>query len=66
MTMQKFKIIIDALLTVFLLLLMPYGLVVEAAYEWIGAGMYLPLSISGVSVWRRELSIWSALIGDLL
>ena len=38
---QKLKIIIDLLLTVFLLLLMPYGMVGEAAHEWIGVGMLL-------------------------
>ena len=38
---QRFKIIIDLLLTVFLLLLMPYAMVGEAAHEWIGIGMLL-------------------------
>lgn len=40
-TKQRTKIIADALMTVALLLLMPYGLVGEAAHEWIGAGMFL-------------------------
>ena len=37
MKMQKLKMIIDVLLTIALLLLMPYGMVGEAAHEWIGA-----------------------------
>ena len=40
-TKQKIKITADVLITVALLLLMPYGLVGEAAHEWIGAGMFL-------------------------
>lgn len=40
-TKQRTKITADALMTVALLLLMPYGLVGEAAHEWIGAGMFL-------------------------
>ena len=43
---QKLKIIIDLLLTVFVLLLMPYGMVGEAAHEWIGVGMLLLLENS--------------------
>lgn len=40
-TKQKIKITADALMTVALLLLMPYEMVGEAAHEWIGAGMFL-------------------------
>ena len=39
--MQKLKMIIDVLLTIALLLLMPYGMVGEAAHEWIGAAMFV-------------------------
>ena len=45
MNTQKFKIVIDILLTAALLLLMPYELVGEAAHEWIGAGMFVILII---------------------
>ena len=45
MNMQKFKILIDILLTAALLLLMPYELVGEAAHEWIGVGMFVILII---------------------
>lgn len=38
---QKIKITADFLMTVALLFLMPYGMVGEAAHEWIGAGMFL-------------------------
>lgn len=41
MKMQKLKMIIDVLLTIALLLLMPYGMVGEAAHEWIGAAMFV-------------------------
>ena len=43
--MQRFKIVIDILLTVALLLLMPYELVGETAHEWIGMGMFAVLII---------------------
>lgn len=43
MTTQRFKIVIDILLTMALLFLMPYELVGEAAHEWIGAGMFAVL-----------------------
>ena len=36
----KIKIAVDAAMTVALLLLMAYGLVGEAAHEWIGMGMF--------------------------
>lgn len=45
MNTQKFKIVIDILLTAALLLLMPYELVGEAAHEWIGVGMFVILII---------------------
>lgn len=45
MNTQKFKIVIDILLTAALLLLMPYELVGEAAHEWIGVGMFAVLII---------------------
>lgn len=38
---MRYKMIIDILMTVSLLLLMPYGLLGEAYHEWIGAGMLL-------------------------
>lgn len=41
MKIQKIKISIDILLTVALLLLMPYEFVGEAAHEWIGAAMFV-------------------------
>ena len=36
----KMKIAVDAVMSVFMLLLMTYGLVGEAAHEWIGMGMF--------------------------
>ena len=45
MNTQKFKIVIDILLTAALLLLMPYELVGEAVHEWIGVGMFAVLII---------------------
>ena len=39
-SIQKIKLAVDAAMTVALLLLMPYGLVGEAAHEWIGMGMF--------------------------
>ena len=36
----KIKIAVDAPMTAALLLLMAYGLVGEAAHEWIGMGMF--------------------------
>lgn len=48
MNTQKFKIVIDILLTAALLLLMPYELVGEAAHEWIGAGMFVILIIHNI------------------
>lgn len=36
----KVKIVVDAAMTVTILLLMAYGLVGEAAHEWIGMGMF--------------------------
>ena len=55
---QKLKIIIDLLLTVFLLLLMPYGMVGEAAHEWIGVGMLLLFIIHHIlnRKWLRGLA----------
>ncbi len=43
MKIQNFKMVMDILLTVALLLLMPYELVGEAAHEWIGIGMFVIL-----------------------
>lgn len=40
-TKQKIKIAVDLLMTIALLLLMPYEMIGEAAHEWIGAGMFL-------------------------
>ena len=40
-TKQKIKIAVDLLMTIALLLLMPYEMTGEAAHEWIGAGMFL-------------------------
>ena len=37
----KIKISVDAAMSVFMLLLMAYGLVGEAAHEWIGMGMFV-------------------------
>lgn len=37
---MKVKISIDAAMTLALLLLMAYGLVGEAAHEWLGMGMF--------------------------
>lgn len=37
----KFKIVIDFLMTVILLLLMPYSLLGDRAHEWLGIGMFL-------------------------
>ena len=37
----KIKIAVDAAMSVFMLLLMAYGLVGEAAHEWIGMGMFV-------------------------
>ena len=45
MNTQKFKIVIDILLTAALLLLMSYELVGEAAHEWIGVGMFVILIV---------------------
>lgn len=45
MNTQKYKIVIDILLTVALLLLMPYELVGETVHEWIGVGMFVILII---------------------
>ena len=39
-SIQKIKLAVDAAMTVALLLLMAYGLVGEAAHEWIGMGMF--------------------------
>ena len=41
MDVKRVKIGIDILLTAALLLLMPYGMVGEAAHEWIGTAMFL-------------------------
>lgn len=38
---QKLKMTVDLLMTVALLLLMPYEMIGEAAHEWIGAAMFL-------------------------
>ena len=38
---MKLKLAADAAMTLALLLLMAYGLVGEAAHEWIGTGMFL-------------------------
>lgn len=37
----KIKIVIDILMTIVLLLLMPYGLLSEKYHEWIGMGMFI-------------------------
>ena len=37
---RKIKIAVDAAMSVSMLLLMAYGLVGEAAHEWIGMGMF--------------------------
>lgn len=37
----RIKIIVDLLMTFALLFLMPYGMVGEAAHEWIGTGMFV-------------------------
>ena len=37
---MKYKLAVDAAMTVALLLLMAYGLVGEAAHEWLGTGMF--------------------------
>lgn len=39
-SIQKIKLAVDAAMTVALLLLMAYGLVGEAAHEWLGMGMF--------------------------
>ena len=44
-TKQKIKIAVDLLMTIALLLLMPYEMIGEAAHEWIGAGMFLVIII---------------------
>ena len=46
-TKQKIKIAVDLLMTIALLLLMPYEMIGEAAHEWIGAGMFLLFIIHG-------------------
>ena len=38
---QKMKIAVDILMTLALLLLMPYEMIGEAAHEWIGIVMFL-------------------------
>lgn len=40
-SIQKVKLAVDAAMTVALLLLMAYGLVGEAAHEWLGMGMFI-------------------------
>lgn len=57
MNTQKFKIVIDILLTAALLLLMPYELVGEAAHEWIGVGMFVILIIHHIlnRKWTRHI-----------
>lgn len=57
MNTQKFKIVIDILLTAALLLLMPYELVGEAAHEWIGVGMIVILIIHHIlnRKWTRHI-----------
>ena len=57
MNTQKFKIVIDILLTAALLLLMPYELVGEAAHEWIGVGMFVILIIHHIlnRKWIRHI-----------
>lgn len=40
-SIQKIKLAVDAAMTVVLLLLMAYGLVGEAAHEWLGMGMFI-------------------------
>ncbi len=40
-SIQKCKLAVDAAMTVALLLLMAYGLVGEAAHEWLGMGMFI-------------------------
>ena len=41
-SIQKIKLIVDAAMTATLLFLMTYGLVGEAAHEWLGMGMFAP------------------------
>ena len=38
---QKWKIAVNAAMSLALLLLMAYGLIGEAAHEWIGMGMFV-------------------------
>ena len=47
----KIKIAVDAAMTVALLLLMAYGLVGEAAHEWIGMGT---VSYTHLDVYKRQ------------
>ena len=52
----KIKIAVDAAMSVSMLLLMAYGLVGEAAHEWIGMGMF------ALSVVHHVLSLHSRCI----
>lgn len=54
---QTFKIVIDILMTVLLLLLMAYGLVGEKAHEWLGIGLFALFILHHVlnNNWSRNL-----------
>ena len=56
---RKKKIAVDLLLTLALLLLMPYGMVGEAAHEWIGMGMLVLFVIHHIlnRRWIRNLGM---------
>ena len=54
---QTFKIVIDILMTVLLLLLMAYSLVGEKAHEWLGIGMFALFILHHIlnNDWSRNL-----------
>lgn len=54
---QTFKIVIDILMTVLLLLLMAYSLVGEKAHEWLGIGMFVLFILHHIlnNNWSRNL-----------
>lgn len=57
-SIMKIKIIVDAGMTVALLLLMAYGLVGEQAHEWIGIGMFVLFVLHHILNYR-----WLSAIG---
>ena len=57
-TKQKIKMAVDLLMTIALLLLMPYEMIGEAAHEWIGAGMRPP-RVTNAS----QLAVFTGMIG---